>query len=43
MNTLQIVSTALFAIALTTLPIIAWAMVMYSTLQSTGAMIGAFA
>ena len=43
MNTLQIVSTALFAAAAIDTPVIAWGMVMYGTLQSTGAMLGALA
>jgi hypothetical protein len=41
MNTFQIVSTTLVAVALTATPIIAWAVVMYGTLLSTGAVIGA--
>jgi len=43
MNSLQIVSTALFTLAVLSTPIIAWAVYMYVTLQQTGAMIGAFA
>lgn len=43
MNTLQIASTALFATIVIATPVIAWGVFMYGTLQSTGAMIGAFA